>query len=152
MAMSKKAASTLFTLLSALPGITSACSCLPPKDNRSAFAESGVVVVAEAIELIRQEADESSPDHDGFGRQAVVWEIRESFKGPKSMNQRITTLAITDKGMCGRLFNEGDVAILYLPDREPYALSLCDSTKPLKHAISDIPLLYELKAAAAARP
>lgn len=150
--MDNKTAYTLLTLLSALPGVSSACSCLPPKDTRSAFAGSGVVVVAEAIKLTRREAGESSPDHDGFGRQTVVWEVRESFKGPKPVDQRITTHAIADKGMCGRLFNEGDVVILYLPERGPYALSLCDSTKPLKYAISDIPLLYELKADAAPRP
>ena len=120
-----------------------ACSCVPPTTVTVAYAEASTVVAAEAVAV----SDRTVKDENGhdLARQAVLWQVHESWKGPHKLGSKFTTRTLVDCCICGRAVTKSDLMILYLQGKEPYKLSICGRSDMLKLSLQDVPLLYEFR-------
>jgi hypothetical protein len=140
-------ASILFLVLALFPVSAAACRCSIPEDVSTSFREATVVVAAEAMTVTRAR-NPAIQDRPSFEAdiETVVWSVHESWKGAYPAGQQLTTVTDVTCCLCGGSANKGDLVLLYLHGNEPFQLSTCSRTSPLKNALKDIPMLYKLAA------
>lgn len=124
----------------------SACSCAEPDDVKTTFGKAGVVVAAEAIAVLKEEGVLTTTDNKPYEStfEIVEWNVDESWKGPYHRNQRFKARTAVTCCICGRSVEIGEVLLLYLSGPEPYDIHICGRNAPLKHALKDIPILYQI--------
>jgi len=122
-----------------------ACECATETIDDS-YKSGAVVVAAEAISV------SNGPSEGAAGRiQTVEWMVLESWKGSYRKGQRFKTQTHVQCCTCAASFAERSAFILSLAGSEPFAARACGGARDLKYAISEIPELYRLRAAAQPR-
>lgn len=127
-----------------------ACDCAPQREDielavLEEYQQSTAVVVA-AAEQVANGKQIPSGDRDPW-TQVVNWRVDESFKGPHLAGTILMTSSSTDGAACGfGSVKEGDVMVLYLHRKEPYAMFLCSRTGELKYKLQELGILRRLAA------
>jgi hypothetical protein len=137
------------TLLSILPvSLANACSCLPrtPQQN---FQSSEAVFSGRVINITnftrgaRQSYTGSYSSSEPEAVQ-VIFEVSKVWKGKSNQNLVVRTAA--NSAMCGYNFQQGQEYLVYADEAENKLVTgLCNGTKPLSMAQSDLGILGEGK-------
>ncbi len=110
----------------------------------SAFAISTSVVAAEAISVKTEFAGHPLNRTKPREVQIVTWSVLESWKGdlnPTDIFDSRTVINIINED--GMSIHQNEAYLLYQMD--PSWVGTCSRSSVLKHAIRDIPVLYDLK-------
>ena len=128
------------TMMTLFPSYGSACSCAQPPGVKEELSQSKAVFSGKVIEV------EEKKSVTGFTTKAVLFEVKEVWKGVSQSQIEVTTGA--GGGDCGYEFKAGQDYLVYANDSDMYGFKkltviICSRTADISAAQDDLAILGE---------